>query len=188
MQQPIPTIGQLQTFIRDARACTLSEKARERLTWLEHFAGTGCSVSATCRHFAIQRMTLYRVLRRCDFADPTTLEDGPRPQAIWKLGTTTSVPSDTQESSASQQSPKNMPASGAQCEDAGHNCIFCSLKVLNWQYIRRALVLGSILCNLVLIAMMAATIFAESGKAPEAVRASILGPEKQVIYTLVPLP
>lgn len=175
LQQPL-TPERLRHFLQTARACGLSPRAREHLRWLEHFAENGCSVSVTCRHFGIQRMTFYRVLRRCDFINPLSLEDGRRASFVQ------STASEIVAGAAAQ------PASHSSCANPGHQCLLCGLKAVNWRPVKRGLVLGSVAANFVLMLMLGAMLFLESDKAPTAVKASILGPEKQVIYSLVPLP
>jgi transposase-like protein len=72
---PSPTIEQINALLRDAELLGLSEKARERLCWLAHYCENGESVTATCRHFGIPRMTFYRMFERFDANDPQSLEN-----------------------------------------------------------------------------------------------------------------
>lgn len=64
--------------MRDAELLGLSEKAKTRLRWLAHYFENGESVTATCRHFGIPRMTFYRMFERFDPTDPQSLENSAR--------------------------------------------------------------------------------------------------------------
>ena len=55
----------------------MSARAQKRLDVLLYFYTHDTSVSATCRHFGINRSTFYRLTERFDVADWTTLEDAP---------------------------------------------------------------------------------------------------------------
>lgn len=60
----------------------LSREAKRRLSWMDHLREHG-NVSYTARHFGIRRSTLYRVSRRFDPFDLTTLEDrSKRPRRV----------------------------------------------------------------------------------------------------------
>jgi transposase len=69
-------IAKLQALMAD-ESLTLSDRARERLSWLLHYYQTGTSVSDTCRKFDIARVTFYRLLQKFDLDHPETLEDKP---------------------------------------------------------------------------------------------------------------
>src|SRR4051812_24391637 len=75
---PSPTLRDLRRLAGEADALGLSPKARERLGWLLHYCEHGCSVTVTCRHFGIPRMTFYRMFDRFRAGNPSTLEDRPR--------------------------------------------------------------------------------------------------------------
>ncbi len=72
------TAEELSRLLARADELALSAKARERLEWLTHYVRAGRSVSATCRHFGITRVTFYRLLQRFNLAEPRTLEDQSR--------------------------------------------------------------------------------------------------------------
>jgi transposase InsO family protein len=60
----------------------LSREAKRRLSWIDHLREHG-NVSFTARHFGIRRSTLYRVARRFDPYDLTSLEDrSKRPRRV----------------------------------------------------------------------------------------------------------
>jgi transposase len=77
----LPPVDELKRLLEDARARALSARAQERLGWLIHYRESGSSVSETCRHFGITRITFYRLLHRFDPADLQTLEDQTRRMA-----------------------------------------------------------------------------------------------------------
>ena len=72
------TIAELQALLLRADTLGMSTRARERLRWLLYYRGHGCSVSATCKHFGLNRVTFYRLLHRFDLGNPSTLEDQSR--------------------------------------------------------------------------------------------------------------
>lgn len=71
------TSGQIESLLSRAAELRLSRRARARLLVLRHYAESD-SVTATCRQFAIPRMTLYRLLGRFNPAVPSSLEDRSR--------------------------------------------------------------------------------------------------------------
>lgn len=77
MHTHIPSATELRRLLEDARARGLSARAMERLQWLLHYVEQGKSVSATCRHFGITRITFYRLLHRFNAHDLRTLENQP---------------------------------------------------------------------------------------------------------------
>src|SRR3990170_6535075 len=62
-------------------AIDISQKARQRLRWFDHYRAQGNNAALTCRYFGISRQTFYRWKRRYDPHNLRTLEDGShRPQ------------------------------------------------------------------------------------------------------------
>jgi transposase len=75
MQKIYVTAAQLHLLLAREDTHALSAKARERLSWLQYYCDQGHSISETCRHFGIIRVTFYRLLQRFDHTRPSTLED-----------------------------------------------------------------------------------------------------------------
>jgi putative transposase len=57
-------------------AIELSQKARQRLAWFEHYQAHGRNAALTCRYFGISRQTFYGWKRRYDPLNLRTLEAG----------------------------------------------------------------------------------------------------------------
>ena len=57
-------------------AIDISQKARQRLRWLDHYRTHGNNAALTCRYFGISRQTFYRWKRRFDPGDLKSLQDG----------------------------------------------------------------------------------------------------------------
>lgn len=75
MSHDKPNIERIRQLLRDAGELGLSARACERLRWMLHYCEHGYSVTATCRHFGIPRMTFYRTFERFNPEDPASLEN-----------------------------------------------------------------------------------------------------------------
>jgi len=56
-------------------AIDVSQKARQRLRWFDHYRASGNNAALTCRYFGISRQTFYRWQQRYDPENLRTLED-----------------------------------------------------------------------------------------------------------------
>jgi hypothetical protein len=151
MEPSSASVGEIEALLGRADEFQLSRRARERLSWLRHYALTD-SVTDTCRHFQIPRVTLYRLLRRFDPSRPSSLEDrstrphrgrvsaAPVPAA--RRGGETKlriVPETARQSQRMTDRWFGIPAS---------LCVDCRRKM------RRTLVLASVLLNLILTGIL----------------------------------
>ena len=159
------TTEQVTQLLAHARAGTrvLSERAQERLTWLEHYSTHGRSVTETCRQFGIPRMTLYRVLKRFDPLRPETLEDqSRRPHATRKAVVQAVIPSELTAMLRDYQTQMarahaTVPTDGS-CTHP--HCMICTIKrfITRW---KRALVVSSVLVNIAFLAFLLGTALLE---------------------------
>lgn len=169
MQQSRITIEQVQQILLHARAREMSEKARERLTWLEHFCVHGNSVTETSRYFGIPRMTLYRALKRFDPANPLSLEDlSRRPYGCGQRAEDpvagyspdargTYVPEFRQEQA--QMPSASLSEHASVCSHP--HCVFCGMKRF-WRTWKRAFLFSSLFVNLAFIVFLLGTVLFES--------------------------
>jgi len=77
----IKGLGVPRSRYLERAAIDVSQKARQRLRWFDHYHAQGDNAALTCRYFGISRRTFYRWKRRYDPENLRTLEDGShRPQ------------------------------------------------------------------------------------------------------------
>ena len=154
MEYASVSAGEIEALLGRADEFQLSQRARERLSWLRHYALTD-SVTDTCRRFQIPRVTLYRLLRRFDPSRPSSLENrstrphrgraSAAPVAAARPGGETKlriVPDTARPSQRMTDRWVGIPAS---------LCLDCRREM------RRTLVLASVLLNLILIGMFLLT-------------------------------
>ncbi len=142
-------IAHLSSRVRSGEIA-LSERARERLMWLEHFCTNGYSVTRTCRQFRIPRMTLYRVLNRFRSDNPQSLEDqSRRPHSSRPAATPVQLPV--------VQPEYRAPVSSV-C--AHPHCLVCTLRKFFTRW-KRALVVSSVLVNVAFLASLLGTALLE---------------------------
>jgi hypothetical protein len=153
------SVGEIESLQSGADGLQLSRRARERLSWLRHYALTD-SVTDTCRYYRIPRVTLYRLLRRFDPLEPSTLEDrSRRPHTARELAPPGAAAS-------AERMPRAPMHAATPVRPTGPRgaCFHCRLLAGDRRSVRHA-ILVCVLVNAVLVGVLVQGLIASPGRA-----------------------